>query len=144
DERTRTFPVRVAVQNVIEKGGPVIKGGMLAQVTLQTGETQDATLIPKDALVLGGPVPMVYLVVPDPAGPTKLKVAPMPVEIGVAADGRIQVLPSAAARGAFVKPGDQVVVLGNERLRPDQPITISKVAESQPSASNDGVGSKSR
>jgi RND family efflux transporter MFP subunit len=127
DERTRTFPVRIAVENEIGGGGPVIKGGMLAQVTLQTGPTQEATLIPKDALVLGGPMPMVYLVVPDEKDAKQKKVAPMPVEIGVAAGGQIEVLPSAAARGAFVKPGDQVVVLGNERLRPDQPIIVTEV-----------------
>jgi multidrug efflux pump subunit AcrA (membrane-fusion protein) len=110
---------------------------MLAQVMLQTGPTQDAVLIPKDALVLGGPVTMVYLVAPDPKGPSKFKAVPLPVEIGVAAGGQIQVLPSPAAQGAFVKPGDQVVVLGNERLRPNQPILISDSGESRPPESRD-------
>ena len=142
DERTRTFPVRIAVENEIGESGPIIKGGMLAQVTLQTGSNQDATLVPKDALVLGGPMPMVYLVVPDPNGPTKLKVAPMPVEIGVAEEGYIQVLPSPAARGAFVKPDDQVVVLGNERLRPDQPIQISEVVDRPVSKSSNSLDSQ--
>jgi len=128
DERTRTFPVRVQVKNEIGGGGPVIKSGMLAQVTLQTGPKQQATLIPKDALVLGGPAPMVYVVVPaDPKDPKQLKVVPMPVEIGVATGDRLQVRPSAAARGAALKPGDQVVVLGNERLRPEQPVIVTEV-----------------
>jgi RND family efflux transporter MFP subunit len=128
DERTRTFPVRVAVPNEIGGGGPVIKAGMLAQATLQTGKAQKGTLVPKDALVLGGPMPMVYMVVPaDPKDPKQLKVAPMPVELGVASGGQIQVLPSAAAKGAALKAGDQVVVLGNERLRPEQPIIVTKV-----------------
>jgi len=128
DERTRTFPVRVQVKNEIGGGGPVIKAGMLAQVTLQTGPKQQATLIPKDALVLGGPMPMVYVVVPaDPKDPQKKKVVPMPVEIGVATGDRLQALPSAAARGAALKPGDQVVVLGNERLRPEQDVIVTEV-----------------
>lgn len=128
DERTRTFPVRVEVPNVIVGGLPIIKGGMLAQVTLQTGANQKATLIPKDALVLGGPMPMVYLIVPaDPKDPKAKKVVPMPVEIGIATGGQVQVLPSSAAKGAALKPGDQVVVMGNERLRPEQPVIVTEV-----------------
>lgn len=132
DDRTRTFPVRVEVKNVIGGGGPVIKAGMLAQVTLQTGPTQQAVLVPKDALVLGGPMPMVYLVAPDAKDPDKKTVVPMPVEIGVAAGGQVQVLPSAAAKGAAVKAGDLVVVLGNERLRPGQAVTVAGVRNSEP------------
>ena len=37
-------------------------------------------LDPKDALVLGGPVPMVYVVVPDQKDPAKKSASPMPVE----------------------------------------------------------------
>ena len=51
----------------------------------------------------------------------------MPVDLGVASGGQIEVLPSAAAKGAALKPGDQVVVLGNERLRPEQPVIVTKV-----------------
>lgn len=127
DERTRTFPVRVRVRNDIQGGQPLIKGGMLARVTLQTGPPQQATLVPKDALVLGGPVPMVFTIVPDEKDPKQQVVRPIPVEIGVASGGRIQVLPSAAAQGAAVKAGDRVVVLGNERLRPGQPVVVTRV-----------------
>jgi HlyD family secretion protein len=135
DDRTRTFPVRVQVKNEIGGGGPVIKAGMLAQVTLQTGQSQNGTLVPKDALVLGGPMPMVYMVVPaDPKDPKQLKVVPMPVELGVASGGQIQVLPSAAAKGAALKAGDQVVVLGNERLRPEQPVIVTKVVTRESAA----------
>ncbi|GIX03602.1 MAG: hypothetical protein KatS3mg113_0608 [Planctomycetaceae bacterium] len=68
DVRSRTFPVRVRVQNEIRADGPRIKAGMLARVTLAVGEVQQALLVPKDALVLGGPTPMVYVVTPPPAG----------------------------------------------------------------------------
>jgi len=127
DERTRTFPVRVLVTNEIKDGQPLIKAGMLARVTLATGPTQEATLVPKDALVLGGPIPMVFVVVPDEKDSSKKTVRPIPVEIGVAFGGRIQILPSPAAQGVVVKPGDQVVVLGNERLRPGQPVKVTAV-----------------
>ncbi len=131
DERTRTFPVRVQVANEIRDGQPMIKAGMLARVILATGPAQDATLVPKDALVLGGPVPMVFVVAPDEKDPDQKTARPVPVEIGVASGGRIQVLPSAAAQGAVVKPGDQVVVLGNERLRPGQPVKVTRVVTAE-------------
>jgi RND family efflux transporter MFP subunit len=127
DERTRTFPVRVEVPNVIGGGGPMLKAGMMAQVTLQTGATQQATLVPKDSLVLGGPAPMVYVVVVDPQNPKQQIASPVPVEIGVASGERIQVSPSPAAKGLMVNPGDKVVVLGNERLRPGQPVEVAEV-----------------
>ena len=119
--------MRVLVANEIRDGQPLIKAGMLARVILATGPAHDATLVPKDALVLGGPVPMVFVVTPDEKDPNQKSARPVPVEIGVASGGRIQVLPSAAAQGAVVKPGDQVVVLGNERLRPGQPVKVTRV-----------------
>lgn len=127
DAQTRTFPVRVRVENEFEAEIPVIKSGMLARVTLQTGPARKAMLVPKDAIVLGGPVPMVYIVVPD-AKDAKQKVAqPIPVEIGVASGEKLQVLPTTGAQAAFLKAGDQVVVLGNERLRPGQPVMVTEV-----------------
>jgi RND family efflux transporter MFP subunit len=131
NETTRTFPVRVQVANEIRDGQPLIKAGMLARVILATGPAQEATLVPKDALVLGGPVPMVFVVSPDEKDPDQKTARPVPVEIGVASGGRIQVLPSAAAQGAVVKPGDQVVVLGNERLRPGQPVKVTQLVTAE-------------
>ncbi len=57
DARARTFPVKVRVENPPEDNGPLLKAGMYARVTLPTGPTQNALLVPKDALVLGGPQP---------------------------------------------------------------------------------------
>jgi RND family efflux transporter MFP subunit len=124
DERTRTFPVRVRVTNEIHGGQPLIKAGMLARVTLPTGPTREATLVPKDALVLGGSVPAVFSVVPDEKNPQQSIARPIPVEIGIASSGFVQVLPSSSAQGATIKPGDRVIVLGNERLRPGQAVKV--------------------
>ena len=62
DVRARTFPVKVRLQNEITSAGPLIKSGMLARVTMPTGAEQNALLVPKDALVLGGQTPVVYVV----------------------------------------------------------------------------------
>lgn len=117
DLRARTFPVIVKLANVVESEDPLIKGGMLARVTLPTGPRTKATLVPKDALVLGGPSPMVF-VVDDTNSDSPSKVAPVPVALGVADGALIQVT------GAL-QAGQKVVVRGNERLRPGQEIVVT-------------------
>ncbi len=121
DVRARTFPVKVRLKNTITKdGGPLLKSGMLARAVLPTGPQQSALLVSKDALVLGGPTPMVYVV--DPAADNKKqgKARPVPVQVGVAQGRLIQVK-------GDLKPGQQVVIRGNERLRPGQDVVISEV-----------------
>ncbi|NNJ24128.1 efflux RND transporter periplasmic adaptor subunit [Alienimonas chondri] len=116
DSRSRTFPVRVRVTNVIDDGGPLMKAGMLAQVMLPTGAETDALLAPKDALVLGGPQPMVWAVAKSGvtgsgAGERTGEARAVPVRLGVAEGDAIQVIGDLSA-------DDLVVVLGNERILP--------------------------
>ncbi len=116
DLRSRTFPVGVRVKNELAGSGPLLKSGMLAKTTLPTGPQTKAMLVPKDALVLGGPQPAVYVVIPaEKEGQT---VRPVPVALGIASGPLIQIV-------GDLKPGDQVVVRGNERLRPGQPIKVT-------------------
>ncbi len=123
DVRARTFPVKVRVHNEITSAGPLIKSGMLARVSLPTGAKQNALLVPKDALVLGGPMPVVYVISsPDPTTSKQSQVAAVPVELGVAQGNLIQVT------GAIVA-GQFVVVQGNERLRPGQTVSILRVVD---------------
>ncbi|HEX5136215.1 MAG TPA: efflux RND transporter periplasmic adaptor subunit [Planctomycetota bacterium] len=105
DERARTFPVKVRLKN---PDGPLLKAGMFATVFLPVGGTEKAVLVPKDAIVLGGPSPMVYVVLEN-------KAVPMPVQIGTAVGELVQV------KGGVVG-GQKVVVRGNERLQPNQPV----------------------
>ena len=97
-----------------------LKSGMLARAALPVGERVMATLVPKDAIVLGGPQPMVVIVngaanIGETGTP-----APVPVQLGVAYRDWIQVTGS-------VKAGQLVVVQGNERIRPGQQVTISRI-----------------
>jgi multidrug efflux pump subunit AcrA (membrane-fusion protein) len=140
DVKSRTFPVKVRVKNVIREDGPVLKAGMLGRVTLPVGQQREALLVPKDAIVFGGPSPMVYVVGPAPPPPAgavpggapagkppvaggppaeapALVVKPVPVELGIAQGTWISVK-------APLTKEDQVVVLGNERLRPGAPVVI--------------------
>ncbi len=132
DLQARTFPVKVRVKNEINQGVPLLKSGMYARVMLPTGQLQQALLVPKDALVLGGPQPMVYVV--QPASPdAKLaagepgKAQPVPVKIGTAAGDLIQVF-------GQLQPGQLVVIEGNERLRPGQDVQVESIAS--PSGTN--------
>lgn len=120
DVRSRTFPVKIRIPNPLVDGGVRLKAGMSARVTLAVGEKTSALLVPKDALVMGGPTPMVYRVEPNPQDPKRGTVAPVPVQAGISSGGWIQVT------GALT-PGAQVVVQGNERLRPGQEIVITQV-----------------
>lgn len=121
DLRSRTFPVRIRVTNLIQGDDPLIKSGMLARVTLPTGPRQESLLVPKDALVLSPRGTSVFVVTGDPQQPDATRAAPVPVEVGVAAGPLVEV------RGAL-KPGDRVVVEGNERLRPpSQDVVVQKV-----------------
>jgi len=117
DTKSRSFPVKIRLENTITPDGPLLKPGMLAQATFSIGKQQTATLVPKDALVLGGPAPLVYVV----DGARKVgqsgKVRAVPVQLGVVEANLIQVT-------GDIKPGDSVVVQGNERLRPGMEVTL--------------------
>jgi RND family efflux transporter MFP subunit len=121
DVRSRTFPVKVRLENSLGPDGPTLKPGMFARVTLAVGEEAPALMVPKDALVFGADNVMVWVVAPNPqAGPSGSGVVmPTLVETGVADGEWMEV------RGNL-KPGQQVVVEGNERLRPGQPVTAVK------------------
>jgi RND family efflux transporter MFP subunit len=128
DIRSRTFPVKIRVINEVGTDGPLIKSGMYARASLPVGTPQQATLVPKDAIVLGGPQPMVVVVRDASEAGETGTTAVVPVVLGVAKGKLIQVK-------GDVQPGQLVVVQGNERLRPGQSILVSRIETPQ---SNDG------
>lgn len=120
DSRSRTFPVKVRLKNALEEGVPVMKAGMVARVTLPIGPEKPARLIPKDALVLGGAKPVVWVV--DVAEKGKGKVRPAPIKTGITSGTRIEVLDG-------LKVGDVIVQEGNERLQPGAEVVILSDSE---------------
>jgi len=120
DTAARTFPVRIKISN--PKGA--IKPGMLGRATLPAGERRKALLVPKDALVLSGSAKVVYVVIDQTA---RL----VPVETGAAHGPLIEVK-------GDLKPDLKVVVRGNERLRPGQPVKI--IPGSSPPKTSQGTG----
>jgi RND family efflux transporter MFP subunit len=127
DVQARTFPVKVRVKNQVSAEGPQLKAGMYARVMLPTGARQKATLVFKDALVLGGPQPVVFVVDVTSDDSRQGKVRAVPVQIGVAEGNMIQVT-------GGLKPGDLVVVQGNERLRLGEDVQIQQTIPVRESA----------
>ena len=114
DLRSRTFPVKVRLANPKTEDGHLLKAGMLARVTLAVGPPIQALLVPKDSLVLGGPQPSLMVVVTSSESKQQT-VRPVPVQLGITDGSLIQVT-------GDLLPNDKVVVIGNERIRPGQPI----------------------
>lgn len=106
DRRTRTLPIKVRLPARDDERGRLLRDGMFARVHLAVGEKLDVLVVPKDAIVLGGLSPTVYVVDPETMEPR-----PVPVSFGVADGDGIVVV-------GDLKAGDRVVVRGNERLRP--------------------------
>ncbi|GAB4257272.1 MAG: hypothetical protein Kow0092_03970 [Deferrisomatales bacterium] len=104
DAQARTFPVEVRVDN--SEG--LVRPGMTGRVSLPAGEPREESLVPKDALVPRGPATLVYAVVEG-------KAVEVPVEV-VGYEGD-----KAAVRGPL-PPGAPVIVRGNERVRPGEPV----------------------
>ncbi|MEM1412347.1 MAG: efflux RND transporter periplasmic adaptor subunit [Pseudomonadota bacterium] len=106
DENTHQFELRVD----LEPG--LFPVGQTLRVAVPMDQVREVLAVPRDALVL------------RPEGITLFKVdannvaEQVSVTTGVGAGDQIEVL-------GPVAPGDQVVVRGNERLQPGQPVTVS-------------------
>ncbi len=130
DLRSRSFPVRVELNNPKNAGGFLLQPGMLGQASLEIGAEKEMLMIKKDALVLGGRDVAVYKVVKQGE---KTTTVPVPVKTGAAFGQWIEV-------SGQLNEGDEIVVLGNERLRPGQEIEVTKTDDELP----DGQKAKSR
>ncbi len=122
DVRARTFPVKIRVANEISADGPLIKAGMYARASLPVGKKLDAVMVPKDAVVLGGPQPIVVVIEgASTVGETGSPIS-LPVILGTSLGNLIQVTGN-------IQPGQMVVVQGNERVRPGQQVIIGSITE---------------
>ncbi|MCA9266449.1 MAG: efflux RND transporter periplasmic adaptor subunit [Planctomycetales bacterium] len=132
DVRSRTFPVKILVANrLTEQGEPTLKAGMLARVELPIGESPQALLVPKDALVLGGATPFVWIIGPgtvqkDERDWSLADAIQVPVKTGAELEGMIEISLAANpvqadGNSLSLKAGMLVVVRGNERITPSRP-----------------------
>lgn len=104
DPRTRTFPITIRLDNADGK----LKPGMTAEAEVPTGRAIETLLVPRDAVQI------------TPTG------AQVVVERGgSAAFVNVEVMFNVGTRFAVrapLKAGERVVVEGNERVRPGQPL----------------------
>ncbi len=130
DTKSRQFPVMIRLQNPIGADQrPVVQAGMFAVARLPLGARHAARLVPKDALVLQAGTSVVFVVQPNGDG-NGSKVAAVAVKPGAAHEGLVEV-------DGNIKPGQLVVVRGNERLADGQTVQV----ESQ-SVSGNGNNTK--
>lgn len=117
DPVSRTFPVRIKVTKTNSKLAP----GMLVRVELQPGKKKRKTLfVPKDAIVRTPRETSVWVV--REAKDKTWKAHKVTVQTGRLEKNLIAV----DFRGNKIKPGDWVVVQGNERLKPNSKVNIIK------------------
>jgi hypothetical protein len=100
----------------------LLLAGMLARVEVPVGERKSLPLVPKDALVLNGNDRSVFVVEIDKTSGTTSGentgiVRKVPVDLGVAVFGRIQLFGN-------LKIDDVFVVEVNERLVPNTKVKI--------------------
>ena len=114
---TRTRAVRLSVDLSGVSATQIAIGGTLT-LKAPVSAARKVTTVPKDALLRGRGGWMVFAVVEN-------KAQPRPVVLGQAVSDRLEVK-------SGVKPGDVVVVRGNERLRPGQSVRAKRVAAPRP------------
>jgi len=122
---SRTFPVEVEVTNP----NYVIKAGMFARAMLPIDRQAPQVLVPKDAV----------------------RSTPQGTIVFTVANGRAVPVPVMVTGGwkeyftvqAALKPGMPVIVRGNERLIPGQPVRVTNASAMQPAGQPVGNGQES-
>jgi RND family efflux transporter MFP subunit len=107
DVATRVFPVKIRIQN-----NESLIEGMEARVRLPVGQSKNALIVPRDALMTKFGMTVVFVVVES-----KAKMVPVKV---IEYEGK-----SVGVASPALKSGMDVVIKGNERLMDDQPVMMN-------------------
>ena len=130
DPRSRLFPVRIVIENAEERFRP----GMSALGLTPTGVTEATLTVHKDAMLRDDAGEYVYFAVPGQGG--GYAAAPARVTRLFASGERV------AIRANAMPPGAMVVIEGNERMFPMQPLNILNLPADQQSAQGAGSGGR--
>lgn len=115
DPRSRLFPVRIAVPN----DRNLLQPGMSVTAMIPTGAKEEMLTISKDAILRDDAGEFVYVAMPNeqaPDSPFKEIAMPMRISRQFAIGSRVAIM----AGGVY--PGARLIVEGNERMFPTQPI----------------------
>ncbi len=112
DPQANTFPTDIDIPNP----DGVLKAGMFVRAKVPAGPKALRMLVPKDAVLRRGPSSMVYVARGNSIDGFSAEVAPVSIVA--------EVMQYLAVESPVLKPGDLVVVRGNEGLRGPGPIVI--------------------
>jgi HlyD family secretion protein len=116
DLRSRSFPVKIRLDNPKTKDGHLLKAGMLARATL-SGTPYSTLVVPKEAIIAGrGATRVVAIVKDSTTGQAIARV--VSVERGLEKGNLVEV------RGEL-KVGQQLVTRGKDRIRSGQVVNLS-------------------
>ena len=107
--RTRTRRVRFSLD--LDAGNLALAVEQSVTVHVPAGASREIISVHKDAVIRRGPRSIVYVVMD---GLAKLR----PIKLGDPVGSRLEVLEG-------LEPGENVVIRGNERLQPDQPVMVA-------------------
>jgi RND family efflux transporter MFP subunit len=124
DTKSRLFPVMIRLKNPMHSGRPLLQAGMFAVARLPLGARHVARLVPKDALVLQAGKSVVFVLAKG-ENDNGNRVSSLPVKAGFAHNGLVEV-------EGNLKPGQQVVVRGNERLADGQAVQLEETGSETP------------
>ncbi|GLQ32149.1 efflux RND transporter periplasmic adaptor subunit [Litoribrevibacter albus] len=113
DLRTKSVPLKVKIDYQ-----PSFIRNMSVKVSVATSDKRKALTLPRDALVQHQGKEFVYTVKTNDDGSQQAQIVPVDIS------GRYGEI--VAIRPGLLKAGSRVVIKGNDRLRPDQPIVIQK------------------
>lgn len=113
---TRTRTVRFSAE--FDGSRKNLAASQSVTVLIPIGETRAVVSVHKDAVISRKGQKIVFIVVKNKQGKGR-SAFPRTIKLGEAVGSRFEVL-------SGLKPGDSVVIRGNERLRPGQKIKISK------------------
>lgn len=123
ERETRSIKVRLEFDNA----DLALKPDTFANVTLHSGGSVDAVVIPEEAVIRSGTRERVFVV----RGPGKFE--PRDVRLGVSANGRVQVLEG-------IEPGEEVVTSGQFLIDSESSLREAVAKMQEPDA--DGAGAE--
>lgn len=114
DLMSRSFPVKIRLDNPRTEIGHRLNPGMLVKVQITVGEVQQSLMVHKDALVLNS-TGKSLMVIDRSVQPNTVK--SVPVQVGTSVENYIAVT-------GELKADDWVVIEGNERLRSGNTVKV--------------------
>lgn len=117
-EESRSVGVRARVPNADRR----LRPGLFAKVKLVISEKPQAILVPEQAIVPQGDKPFVYVIAEG-------KAALRPVELGLRAGGRVEIV-------SGLSEGETVITAGMQKIGPGSPVMAINLAPPAPPAEN--------